>query len=420
MPEPWRAVETYLRSLHEDRASGEAVAETSGYGALQNLLNAAGVGLRPRVRAVINIKNRGAGIPDGGLFTADQLAREEGKVGVGPRPGQVPARGAIEVKSPREDARVVARGEQVGRYLERYGQVLVTNYREFVLVGRDRSGTPVEIEAYGLAEDEPSFWWVAGTARRTAEREGRGFLEFLRRVMLHGAPLAQPKDLAWFFASHAREALMRVEAAELPALSQVREAMAEALGVGFEGERGEHFFRSTLVQTLFYGVFSAWVLWSKRTPPESAERFDWRLAAYMLNVPMIGALFEQLAMPSRIGALGLGEVLDRTGSVLNRVDREAFFENFDEEGAVQYFYEPFLEAFDPDLRKQFGVWYTPKEVVSYMVERADSVLRQELGLTDGFADERVCVLDPCTGTGSFLVEVLLISAQTSKPRIPAA
>lgn len=62
LPELWRAVETYLRSLHEDRASGEAVAETSGYGALQNLLNAAGAGLRPRVRAVINIKNRGAGI----------------------------------------------------------------------------------------------------------------------------------------------------------------------------------------------------------------------------------------------------------------------------------------------------------------------------------------------------------------------
>ena len=157
----------------------------------------------------------------------------------------------------------------------------------------------------------------------------------------------------------------------------VREALQEALGIGFEGRRGEHFFRSTLVQTLFYGVFSAWVLWSKRTPPDSSERFDWRLAAYTLNVPLIRALFEQLTLRSTIEALGLREVMDRTGELLNRVERGPFFEDFEEEGAVQYFYEPFLEAFDPELRQQLGVWYTPREVVRYMVERVDQTLRDE-------------------------------------------
>ena len=42
---------------------------------------------------------------------------------------------------------------------------------------------------------------------------------------------------------------------------------------------------------------------------------------------------------------------------------------------MQYFYEPFLEAFDPELRKQLGVWYTPPEIVKYMVARVDQVLR---------------------------------------------
>jgi type I restriction-modification system DNA methylase subunit len=116
---------------------------------------------------------------------------------------------------------------------------------------------------------------------------------------------------------------------------------------------------------------------------DSEERFDWRIAAYVLNVPMIRALFEELARPSVAGALDLCGVLERTGEVLNRVEREAFFENLDEEGAVQYFYEPFLEAFDPELRKQFGVWYTPNEAVRYMVERVDFVLRSELGIGDG-------------------------------------
>ena len=72
------SVGRYLRSLWEDHASGEAVAETSGYGALQGLLNDAGRELDPSVRAIVNIRNRGAGIPDGGLFTADQLRRRRG------------------------------------------------------------------------------------------------------------------------------------------------------------------------------------------------------------------------------------------------------------------------------------------------------------------------------------------------------
>ncbi|HET9150803.1 MAG TPA: type ISP restriction/modification enzyme, partial [Gemmatimonadales bacterium] len=74
--------------------------------------------------------------------------------------------------------------------------------------------------------------------------------------------------------------------------------------------------------------------------------------------------------------------------------------------AVQYFYEPFLEAFDPELRKELGVWYTPKEIVQYQVARVDTVLREEMGIAAGLADPSVYVLDPCCGTGAYLVEVL--------------
>ena len=73
---------------------------------------------------------------------------------------------------------------------------------------------------------------------------------------------------------------------------------------------------------------------------------------------------------------------------------------------MQYFYEPFLQAFDPELRKELGVWYTPPEIVEYMVARVDTVLREELDVPDGLADPRVYVLDPCCGTGAYLVEVL--------------
>jgi type I restriction-modification system DNA methylase subunit len=84
--------------------------------------------------------------------------------------------------------------------------------------------------------------------------------------------------------------------------------------------------------------------------------------------------------------LGFVALLNLTSDVLNRVEREAFFQSFEEGTAVQYFYEPFLEAFDPDLRKQLGVWYTPREIVRHMVERVDAVLRTELNLPSGLAD----------------------------------
>ena len=141
-----------------------------------------------------------------------------------------------------------------------------------------------------------------------------------------------------------------------------------------------------------------------------------RKAFGLLRVPFISTLFSQVATPSQLGKLDLVEVLDWTASALNRVNREAFFQKFQEEHAVQYFYEPFLEAFDPELRKELGVWYTPPEIVHYQVARVDAVLREELGLADGLADPNVIVLDPCCGTGAYLVEVLKKIAETLKAK----
>jgi hypothetical protein len=403
-------LEEYLREMHEIRASGSAVKETSYYPALSNLLNGIGKGLKPRVRCVINIRNRGAGLPDGGLFSSDQLQRSSGaEVPIGTNP----SRGVIEVKGTSEDAWVVANGEQVSRYWGKYRQVLVTNYRDFVLVGQDAEGKPTKLETYRLAPTEIQFWKAASEAKASAARLSDSFREFLKRALLNTATLAAPEEVAWFLASYAREAKFRVAEGHLPALTTIRTALEEALGMRFDTQRGEHFFRSTLIQTLFYGMFSAWVLWSKSHPPTDKKvRFDWRLADYYLRVPIIRKLFREVADPGQLEPLNLPEVLDWACSVLNRVDRASFFASFDEGAAVQYFYEPFLEAFDPELRKELGVWYTPREVVQYMVERVDRVLREELGRPAGLADPHVYVLDPCCGTGAFLVEALNRIAKT--------
>ncbi|MCC6625811.1 MAG: N-6 DNA methylase [Chloroflexi bacterium] len=394
-------VEQYLTSL--GWFLGVGVAETSGYGALQALLDAAGETLRPRVRCVLHPRNRGSGLPDGGLFTVEQLTGHAGDR----FPSPLPARGAVEVKGPADDLAALARSAQVRRYLGEYRLVLLTNYRAFLLVSVDDGGRPEPLEGYVLAAGEGEFRRVLAQPQPAVDAHAGRLLDFLRRALLHAAPLTRPDDLAWLLAAYAREARARVEAqGNLPTLASVRRALEQSLGITFTGERGDRFFRSTLVQTLFYGIFAAWVLWHRQTPRGDDERFTWHETGFLLHVPVIAALFTQLAQPNRLRPLGLVEVLDWTQAALNRVDRAAFFARFDEAHAVQYFYEPFLEAFDPALRRELGVWYTPPEIVRYMVARVDAALRTELGLPAGLADPRVVVLDPCCGTGAYLIEVL--------------
>ena len=399
-------VEDYLGDLRKIRVSGGATGERSGYGPLANLLNEIGGGVRAKVFCVGELADQGAGHPDFGLYGAKQLQR-----GGQPRDDQLPEHGVVEVKSVEEDVWLTAESAQVSSYLGRYRLVLVTNYRDFVLVDQDASGNPSRLERFQLAADADDFERQLEKPRAFAGRVGVGLGEYLRRVLSHRARLAEPRDLADLLASHARDALARVEAAEgdsghgTSPLAAVRGALEEALGVQFKGERGARFFRSTLVQTLFYGVFSAWVLWARQTPAPTGA-FNWREAVWHLRAPVLRALFQQLSDPGRLQPLGLVEVLDWTAAALNRVEREAFFARFNEGQAVTYFYEPFLQAFDPALRKQLGVWYTPPEVVRYMVARVDKALKDDLGIADGLAAENVYVLDPCCGTGAYLAETL--------------
>ena len=394
------AVETWFAELGRLRASGGATGERSSYGPLAKLLDAVGATLKPKVFCVVEPANQGAGHPDFGLYTSRQV--QKGR----PRKGQLPERGVVEVKPAREDTRATGVREQASRYWGRYRLVLVTNLREFALIGPDAAGGEATLESFRLAGSDAEFARRLERPRAFARETGAGLGEYLARALSHRAALAEPKDLAWLLASYARDGLARVEAAgDSPSLGAVRAALEEALGVRFEGENGARFFHSTLVQTLFYGVFSAWVLWARQSPPP-AGRFDWRTAVWHLRAPVLRALFQQLSDPGRLQPLGLVEVLDWTAAALDRVDRPTFFTRFSEGEAVPYFYEPFLEAFDPALRKQLGVWYTPIEVVRYMVARVDKALKDDLGIPDGLAAENVYVLDPCCGTGAYLAEAL--------------
>ena len=401
-------VEQYLRDLWYAMRLGTK--ETSGYPALTGLLNAVGTGLTPRVRAINHPGQQRVGIPDFGLFTQPRL-RNVPDDDLADLLAGVADRGLLEVKGFDDDVTRIAGTEQVHRYLERSGLVLVTTYWDFLVVTLGPDGRPVPGDRFRLTPSAKTFREGLADPASLAAEQGDGLIDFLRRTLLRRATLADPRDVADLLANYARDARRRIERkGGLAGLVALRRSLETALGISFEGERGDAFFRSTLVQTLFYGLFSAWVLWHERGRP--GERFDWRTAVYELRVPVIQSLFAQIAQPQRLQALDLTALLDWTGETLNRVQPDTFFARFEREHAVRYFYEPFLEYFDPELRRDLGVWYTPDEVVRYMVARVDDALRTDLGVAEGLADERVHVLDPATGTGSFPVEVLRVIAAT--------
>jgi hypothetical protein len=237
------AVEAYLDRLHEIHSTRRGTPELSYRAALENLLNAVGHGLDPAVQATAELADTGSGRPDFGLF--------ETKSGN--------ARGVVEVKPVAEDAPQTADGKQVTRYWQHYGCVLVTNYRDFLLVVKQPDGQ-VRVEGrYPLAPDAETFW--RAKPHGLAAQHTEGLTDFLSGVMTRAASITRPRELAADLARHAREARRRLFRQDVTALTPLRQAMEQALGLHFDDEKGEAFFRSSLVQTLFYGLFSGWMLW---------------------------------------------------------------------------------------------------------------------------------------------------------------
>ena len=250
-------LDLFLDEIHRVKATSAGTAETSYYPAVGGLLNAVGGRLKPRVFCLHHPSGT-SGIPDFGLFEQAQFPRGEGPAWTD---AVAPERGVVEVKGTGHSMTALLGSKQLrDQYVPAYGLVLAMNLWQFRLVA---AGGAV-VESFDLAADEAGFWTLVRGPRPDALRSR--FIDFLQRCLLTRAPLTRPSEVAFFLASYAREALTRLtDHAQLPALANLRRGMEDALGIRFDERDGERLFRSTLVQTLFYGVFSAWVVHARRT-----------------------------------------------------------------------------------------------------------------------------------------------------------
>ena len=289
---------TYLNRVREIKESGIASLERSYYPALDTLFNTLGASLSPKVLAIHDISDQGSGHPDYALQVD----------------GTHDLRAVIEAKPANIDVTVIMQSDQVRRYLSAYNLCLVVNLRDFALVHMGRNDQVELIMRYPLATDERTFWRT--TPEILAKQHNDGLADFLISVLTWNATISRPKDLAEALARYARETLRRLERQSAEALAPLREALSKVLGLHFTDEDGEHFFRSSLVQTLFYGLFSAWAVWNRNSV--TGDQFRWREAGDYLSLPVLRELFERIAIPSQLEMLDIRRPLEWAEATLRR------------------------------------------------------------------------------------------------------
>lgn len=202
-------------------------------------------------------------------------------------------------------------------------------------------------------------------------------------------------------------------------------------------------FADIYAETIAYGLFAA------RLHDETPDTFTRAEALDLLpkTNPFLRELFIYIAGPNLDERLR--RVIDELCHVFCATDMDKVLRNFGKITARQdpflHFYEDFLAEYNPAKRKARGVWYTPEPVVNFIVRAVDEVLKSEFGLPDGLADtsritvdwdtgqndpktgkpahikkevHRVQILDPATGTGTFLAEVVKLVSERIKGVAP--
>ena len=170
-------------------------------------------------------------------------------------------------------------------------------------------------------------------------------------------------------------------------------------------------FADAYAQTITFGLIAARAAGSGLTAGNSvAERVARATSVLDADVGLIPTALRVLCSESAIGPIE--PAVESLLSLLAATDPTLL----NDAGDWLYFYEDFLAQYDPDLRKESGSYYTPAELVKFMVRLVDEVLRTRLGQPSGFADEAVTVIDPAVGTGTFLLQIIDRIASTVEER----
>jgi len=365
----------------EEGRRGEA-REESFYPFLGTLLEAMAVRLgRPEVRAMVIPRKTDACLLDLQI-----------------RDGPHAILGYVEAKRPGTDLDRAEESPQVRRYRQTFPNLFLTNFSEIRLFRRGARVGAVRLDGPG---GEEGLLGLLGD-----------FLAFRSPPSLDSAALAvalagRARVLAARIGQRLERELAGGTASRLSGFYQAfRQYLLSRLAV--------HEFADLYAQTIAYGLLAA--RWEN-----PGLTFDRRGA--FDRVPLASGILRDVFCFIAMGSMPpeIEWIVDDLVDLLSRSTLPDFSRLRPAEPTVLagknpllHFYETFLRAYDPGLRKRRGVFYTPLPVISYIVRSVDLLLRHRLGWPLGLADAGVRLLDPAAGTMTFVAEACRRAAATCR------
>lgn len=396
----------YISSITKRYQLGNATEHTFR-GDLQQLIES----LVPDVRATNEPKRQSCGAPDYIITRKD-----------------IPL-GFIEAKdigdTDLDGLRKSGNKEQFDRYKSALDNLIFTDYLNFHLY---REGELVSKIAIGVLTDK---------GIKPLPENFVSFENTIKVFSTHfGQTIRSPKKLAEMMAGKARLLSDVIEKAltsdevnhENSSLKEQMEAFKQIL-IHDITPKG---FADVYAQTIAYGMFAA------RLHDTTLDSFSRQEAAELIpkSNPFLRRLFGYIAGPDIDDRIKW--IVDSLTDIFLACDVSQILKNYGKatqmEDPIIHFYETFLSEYDAKLRKSRGVWYTPAPVVNFIVRAVDDILKTEFGLAQGLADtsktkinvniqetdkrfkdnirkveqevHKVQILDPATGTGTFLAEVV--------------
>ncbi len=373
-------LDTYLKQI-SGRIIRDDYREESFYPALGDLINRAAeeLGIK-KVDVTTQPRKTEAGNPDMRIWDGGHHSI-----------------GYIEAKQPGTDFNKIQQSEQLKRYFNGFPNLILTDFFEFHLF---KNGELMDKVSIG----RPFVAKKLGEVPPVENEEA--FVKLLQRFFSHSAPVtrkasALAKELArrTRFLEHIIEYELTEE--ENKELTGFYKAVQKYLISGLDKTE----FADLYAQTVTYGLFAARTRADGTFTRENARQF------IPSTIGILRDVFEFISyreLPQNIGW-----IVDDIAEVLNAADTEKILKRYYEEGKgadpIIHFYETFLNEYDPNVREQRGVYYTPEPVVDYIVRSVHQILKEEFNKPLGLADKSVTVLDPAAGTLTFIAEAFKVA-----------
>ncbi len=399
----------YLLEIKGIADKGEAN-EVSYRTPLENFLNELLVYYKLEKNLLIRHEDRAINTEYGNATPDFAIKTQQGSLSIG----------FIETKKPQEPYfSEIEKSAQIKKYLSISDNIIATNYLNFKFLTSKENSIDVAEISFGSAEYLSESYLRSEGADQIFQKLETYFRKFFCKEV---KKIGNPKQLAVSLANISkllREYLLdeinKQALEERGELYQIYISFRNNLSEGMDREE----FIDAFAQMVSYAVFLAKLNIKNDNGVElsNTQLTMNNIKQYInINFSLIAEMVKYLDVltnPKKDISIKCAWLLEELLFVVNNIDMYAIGEylTYNKSSTQKladpylYFYEEFLQQYDRGLKVDRGVYYTPPEVVQYIVKSTAEILKEEFGIAEGFANSQVKVLDFATGTGTFILDV---------------